>query len=287
MNTRKNAFVIGLSVTIATFIVIASILWLGKSNFLVRGMHLKMIVPDANGLSVGDVVLYRGLNVGTVQDARIKPKGVVIDLKLEKLSRLPVDSRFKIKEVSLLGEKAVEIIPGTSDKTLAFGDTVRGESGGGLSGIMGQGKSLEKKLTAILTNIDSLSGARNRSALNALLVELRQTVNNLNRVINGDFRHMVTNLKDISEQNKKPLNTVLDSLARNAGALAKAIRSSQKASAKLDLVLKDLRQGKGTLGQLAKNDSLYKHLDRTILRMDSLIKDIKQNPGRYFEVKVF
>ncbi|HHJ51750.1 MAG TPA: MCE family protein [Caldithrix abyssi] len=287
MNTRKNAFVIGLSVTIATFIVIASILWLGKSNFLVRGMHLKMIVPDANGLSVGDVVLYRGLNVGTVQDARIEPKGVVIDLKLEKLSRLPVDSRFKIKEVSLLGEKAVEIIPGTSDKTLAFGDTVRGESGGGLSGIMGQGKSLEKKLTAILTNIDSLSGARNRSALNALLVELRQTVNNLNRVINGDFRHMVTNLKDISEQNKKPLNTVLDSLARNAGALAKAIRSSQKASAKLDLVLKDLRQGKGTLGQLAKNDSLYKHLDRTILRMDSLIKDIKQNPGRYFEVKVF
>ena len=287
MNTRKNAFVIGLSVTIATFIVIASILWLGKSNFLVRGMHLKMIVPDANGLSVGDVVLYRGLNVGTVQDARIEPKGVVVDLKLEKLSRLPVDSRFKIKEVSLLGEKAVEIIPGTSDKTLAFGDTVRGESGGGLSGIMGQGKSLEKKLTAILTNIDSLSGARNRSALNALLVELRQTVNNLNRVINGDFRHMVTNLKDISEQNKKPLNTVLDSLARNAGALAKAIRSSQKASAKLDLVLKDLRQGKGTLGQLAKNDSLYKHLDRTILRMDSLIKDIKQNPGRYFEVKVF
>ena len=287
MNTRKNAFVIGLSVTIATFIVIASILWLGKSNFLVRGMHLKMIVPDANGLSVGDVVLYRGLNVGTVQDARIEPKGVVIDLKLEKLSRLPVDSRFKIKEVSLLGEKAVEIIPGTSDKTLAFGDTVRGESGGGLSGIMGQGKSLEKKLTAILTNIDSLSGARNRSALNALLVELRQTVNNLNRVINGDFRHMVTNLKDISEQNKKPLNTVLDSLARNAGALAKAIRSSKKASAKLDLVLKDLRQGKGTLGQLAKNDSLYKHLDRTILRMDSLIKDIKQNPGRYFEVKVF
>ncbi len=287
MNTRKNAFAIGLSVTIATLIVIGSILWLGKSNFLVRGLHLKMIVSDANGLSVGDEVLYRGLSVGTVQDAQISPQGIIISLKLEKLSKLPVDSRFRIKEVSLLGDKAVEIIPGTSSKMFKFGDTVRGETTAGISGIMGQGKNIEKRLTKVLTNIDSLSGPQIQIALNALLIELRQTVKNMNQIISGDLKQTVSNLKEISEQNKMPLHTVLDSLAHNAGSLAKTIRQSQKASARLDALLTDIQKGKGTLGQLTKNDSLYLNLNRAVMNMDSLIQDIKKRPKRYFEVKVF
>jgi len=287
MNNRKNAFAIGLSVTIATLIVIGSILWLGKSNFLVRGLHLKMIVPDANGLSVGDEILFRGLNVGTVQDAQITADGILINLKLEKLSRLPADSRFRIKEVSLLGEKAVEIIPGTSAKLLKFGDTVHGQAASGISGIMGQGESIEKRLNKVLGNIDSLSGPQTQRTLNALLLELRQTVHNMNRIIAGDFKQTVANLKEISQQNKAPLHTILDSLAQNAGALTRAIRNSQNASGELDSLLRQVRQGRGSLGRLMASDSLYRNLDRVVLHMDSLIQDIKKHPKRYFDVQVF
>ncbi len=286
MKTKQNEFVIGLSVTIATLIVIFTILWLGKSNFLVKGLHLNMLVDNAQGISVGDEILYRGLAVGSVQDAEILEKGINVHLKIEKAPHLSKDSHFVIKSVNLLGEMAVEIIPGTSAQTLVFGDTVYGETDKGLSAITEQGSKIEKQVDSVLTNIKSLSGPQTLINMNKLLHSWQQTAQDLNTLINGDLKESLANIKVISEENKKPLHTVLDSLSQNAGALAAAIRNFKSASAQLDTLLKSVNMGKGSLGKLAKSDSLYYNLNRSVEHLDSLLIDIKKNPKRYVEIKV-
>jgi len=286
MKNKHNEFVIGLSVMIATLIVILGILWLGKSNFLVKGLHLKMVVQNANGLSVGDEVFFRGLNVGTVQAAAITKDGIVINLKIEKAPPLPVDSRFVIKEVSLLGEKAVEIMPGRSDKYLKIGDTVKGESAAGLSAIMNNGKTLKKRITQILMNIDSLSGPHTLIALQTLINELYQTTENLNALIQGDLKATLANLNEMSAQNKQPLRIVMDSLSHRAADISGTILHSRQFFAWLDSLADKVDRGKGTLGKVVKDDTLYNNLNHTIIHLDSLILDIKKNPKRYFRIKV-
>ena len=42
-----------------------------------------------------------------------------------------------------------------------------------------------------------------------------------------------------------------------------------------------------TIGLLLNDDKVYNHVDQTILSLDSLFVDIKANPKRYINVKVF
>ena len=286
MKAKENEFIIGLSVTFATLIVIFTILWLGKSNFFVKGLHLTMIVQNANGLSVGDEVLFRGMAVGTIQDTEVGTKEISIKLKIEKAPPLPKDSKFIIKSINLLGEMAVVINPGNSNKYLAFGDTVIGETEKGMAELLDKGKHLESRIDSVLYNINTLSGKETTNNINKLLISWEKTSQNLNKLINGELKQTISNIKEISEDNKKPIHILLDTLARNANATAATIRNLQSVSAKLDMILGTIQSGNGTLGKLYKNDSLYQHLDQTIQHLDSLVIDIKKNPKRYLQVKV-
>lgn len=287
MKLRQNEFIIGLSVTIATLIVIFAILWLGKSNFLVKGIHLNMVVQNASGLSIGDEVLYKGLPVGTVQDTKIDPQGIIIKLKIEKIRNIPKDSHFVIKNVNLLGEMVVEIIPGQAKEYLKFGETVQGESLKGLMDVVGSGTDLKAQVNQLLQNLNLLAGEKTLQNVNAFLTVWQSTARDLNALINGDLKTTLANSSEITQRNKKSISVILDSLAGNTKNLGQSLRNIQMVTATLNKTISRINQGKGTFGKLARQDSLYLKLDKTIEHLDSLIIDIKKHPSHYFEVKVF
>jgi len=48
--------------------------------------------------------------------------------------------------------------------------------------------------------------------------------------------------------------------------------------------LKGINQGKGTLGQLAQNRTLYDHADQTMDQAHQLVKAIRENPRKYLVI---
>ncbi len=48
-----------------------------------------------------------------------------------------------------------------------------------------------------------------------------------------------------------------------------------------------VQSGQGTLGQLVKDTSLYNQLVGTNIELQALIRDLKANPKKYINVKVF
>jgi phospholipid/cholesterol/gamma-HCH transport system substrate-binding protein len=52
-------------------------------------------------------------------------------------------------------------------------------------------------------------------------------------------------------------------------------------------VLDDIASGKGSLGKLMTDDSLYNNLERTTRQAEMLMQDIKLNPKRYVHFSVF
>ena len=52
-------------------------------------------------------------------------------------------------------------------------------------------------------------------------------------------------------------------------------------------LIADVKNGRGTVGQLVSNDSLYNNLNKTIESIDLLVKDIKADPSKYINITVF
>lgn len=103
-----------------------------------------------------------------------------------------------------------------------------------------------------------------------------------------NLESITTNLKN----NNRNLSTAIENFAAISDTLAKANLAAtlQHASQTLEntsVLMDRINNGEGTLGQLARNDSLYTNLNNTARDLDMLLLDLKANPGRYVQVSVF
>ena len=55
---------------------------------------------------------------------------------------------------------------------------------------------------------------------------------------------------------------------------------------RLDSILKGVDEGKGTLGQLMQNRTLYDHADQAIDQTQQLVKMIREDPKKYLVIRL-
>ncbi len=287
MKVRRNEFMIGLSLSIAAAIVIFTILWLGKSNFFMKGVQINMMVQDANGITSGNEVFYRGLKVGNITDASITKNGVLLKLKIEDVDKIPIDSRFEIGDFSLISGKAIEITPGKSTTYLAPNDTVVGFSGYGMNQAIAGLQTLETQISKVLSNVDRLTGHGTQRRLDLVLTNMNRTILALNAQVNGNLRQTLTNVNQITADNKDNIASLINSLSENSKELSTFLKTSSKSAEQLNSLLANVNAGKGTAGNIVRNDSLYNSLNNTVSSIDSLVNDVKSHPDKYIHVSVF
>jgi phospholipid/cholesterol/gamma-HCH transport system substrate-binding protein len=55
----------------------------------------------------------------------------------------------------------------------------------------------------------------------------------------------------------------------------------------MDSLLARVESGKGTLGRVIQDDGLYYELVVTLRDAKALLRDVRENPKRYFKVSIF
>jgi len=287
MNVKKNEFIIGLVMIAAILMLIFGIFWLGNSNFFVKGLQVNVKMDNANGIAKEDLVYYRGMKVGSVIDAKVGKDAVILNLKVEDVDQIPVDSKFVIKDLSFIGGKIIEIIPGVSQKYLQKNDTVYASAERGISGVVNQFKDLRPKLDKILNNADTLTGTATIKELQATIKDLHSTINDTKKIINGKLADVLSNVNLIAVENREKISKLINSLNNNSSDLSAFLSRSSSTASTLDSILKGIEKGQGSLGSIVKNDSLYRNLNNTITSIDSLVTDLKNHPSKYINVSVF
>jgi len=122
------------------------------------------------------------------------------------------------------------------------------------------------------TNIDSLVIAE-RSNISAILENVDSLTYTLSQ--NRDkISNIIANFEVVS-----------DSLSQLdiGGTLARA----DVAIDHLNLILKQINEGQGTIGMLMHNDTLYMELNRSAEELNLLLNDIRENPKRYVKFSLF
>lgn len=128
---RRRGFNPAWLVPIAVLAVVAAVAWQGFQN---RGVRITIRFENADGARVGDAIVYRGLQVGTVRDIALAPDrqqiSVIAELTRDAAPLATEGSRFWIvrPEVSLqrisgldtlVGPQYIELLPGPADSPVA------------------------------------------------------------------------------------------------------------------------------------------------------------------------
>ena len=129
------------------FLLVAVLLMLGfggivahKQGWFVHQTMIRVITPDALGISTGMPVKLFGYTVGSVREMRLVAGGVDVQLGImsEHMPRIPKGSRARFaRESGVIGASVIEILPGKPiNGELAEGEQIEFDRSRGISEIV-------------------------------------------------------------------------------------------------------------------------------------------------------
>ena len=260
------------------------------------------VYDHVGGLQAGTQVTINGFSVGKVNDIKFKDSSgdLLVTFTVSNDFNFSKNSVAELYDTGIIGGKGIQIIPVFDQgATARSGDTLPTRIRPGITELVQQKLTpLQNKVEDAVSNADSVLVNFNRvldadtqqnlresvQGLNQLIKSLQGTTNNLNTFLKnnqGQLDSAIGNIHDITVNFAK----ISDSLS-NAG-LSQTVRNMEATLADLDLVLKRMEQGEGTLGRLLKDEELYENLANASGELDLLLQDFRLNPKRYVNVSVF
>lgn len=136
----------------------------GKTGFFLARSSYFALFPNSQGLMGGNQVRLAGVTVGAVQDVEVPKKpgeDLIVRFDIERRYRhlVRTDSRVEIKTIGLLGDKYLEVTPGSPDKPLAEpGTEIAAIRGSELDKILAGSGDLVDNVTAVAKSLKTILG---------------------------------------------------------------------------------------------------------------------------------
>jgi phospholipid/cholesterol/gamma-HCH transport system substrate-binding protein len=300
MAKKAVEFKVGIVVIIGVVMLVGTILWLQGFQFNQSHNTIKVLFKSTGGLKKGDFVSVSGVNMGKVSKITLEKDGVLADLKVSSDAYLHSDAKFIIKNYGIMGERYIYIEPGTSGKPLDLSKVQPGEASPGTAELIGLFGETIQDVQKILNDIKS-TVASEKNLEN--LVDLAATLNDLSLKLNtffldnrGSIKQTFSNLENVTGQLSKFVDTssykvdsTLTNFAQASASLNKLADSLEVVTRMVTKFMQGLEEGKGTLGLLSEDPTLYQDIKKTIRSMEGIIEDIRHDPKKYLnvEVKIF
>ena len=287
-------------------LIIAFFFWgfnfLKGRNLFTTHQQYYAIFNNVAGLQKSSVVSTNGYKIGTVSEISFL-KGdatkIVVEISVERQFKLPKNSVVEIFSSDIMGTKAVNLVFSNSHEIASQRDTLPSRVADDLSSLVSkQIIPLKDKAEHLIVSIDSVMQIVNHTltpktqqsiqnsifALEQLIVSEKQKINEiLSNIesISGNLKNSNQSITNIT----KNLSSISDSIATSN--LKKAIDQAGLALAQTNQILTKINSGKGSIGKLVNNDSLYNALNHSMMDLDSLLIDLKSHPKRYVHFSVF
>jgi phospholipid/cholesterol/gamma-HCH transport system substrate-binding protein len=260
-----------------------------------RGRYM-VVTPleNAGGIRRGDPVQMRGVNVGRIHSFDMVGSSVNITLEIEGAWAIPADSYTRLAGTGLFGGRTMEIVPGVRTDNVPEGDTLLsvGEEAGifGTAEVVGaQASTVLEQLNLLLAEPTITAVQGTAAELHALSAELRGALT----VQQQQLNELTASLRRSALEVERAAGAAPDvaSVAARADTamvqIALTARTLEHTTSVLDSILSRFEAGEGTLGRLARDESLYLSLNQAAESIALLATDIRENPRRYFRIGLF
>jgi phospholipid/cholesterol/gamma-HCH transport system substrate-binding protein len=221
-------------------------------------------------------------------------------------SSLPRDDEVQ-RQITAI--EADGYIPGATLPDIAKLTTVAGQIAGDVAAVAGRvevafDQSAAAELRASIRNFAVLSSTLAQTVrdhatdLDTMSVQLQGAVRTLNRtaqttqaianrvdssMTSGELRSLIVDLGTAAAELRRATTTISSMTTQLAGTQNRLDSFLSNG----DSVLYKINRGEGSLGRLVNDSSLYVGSDSLITALRSLVVDVRANPKRYFNLKVF
>jgi len=293
MKTRDEVLV-GLIVTAAIVVTVLGSLWLARGG-LSKGYPLYAKFPWGAGLKQGQPVLLVGVNVGYVDQVDLHQDGTLVTtLRIQKDYKVPVTSKAAVVPNGIFGDQAVALTPSKPDpRSFKPNDTIPiGPSSPGIAQLTSKADSIASSVNAVTTALQhefvAAGGIRDMrnaiGATNRLVTEFAAIANEQSRQLSAT---MTSLRRATTAIDPAKVDSTVSNLRTASANMAEMSSQLKQTSGKLDAIIAKVDSGNGSAAKLLNDPGVYNDVRQLLQRMDSLVADIKKNPKRYINVKVF
>ena len=257
---------------------------------------------NVEGLTPSAPITLNGLTIGKVNSIKINNKTGKLLVEMQLKSDFPISksSAAELYAPSLVGGKQIAIIPNAADTSIAeTGDYLKASNKLGLTDslamkmepLTGKIDKLLENANLMLTNVNQVLDAKTKENLRSSLANLNEVMAEFKEVAKSTNSMLADNKSKISgtmtnvEKASANFSKVSDSLAKiNLGP---TVKSLEKTMANVDKMMAELESGKGTMGKLLKDETMYNNFTKTSKELELLLQDLRLNPTRYVNVSLF
>ena len=255
-----------------------------------------------DGLSPGNYIYINGVKVGSVKRMELtEDDSVAVTFSFELGVDIPRNSVAYLQSSGLLDEKAIVVERGDSPELLEYGDTMRGEYRAGMmESLKDEGQELSEdvsdsfeKLNSFLARLNEVLDEEAKGRIDSVFQNLNNTSNDIAAIfdsrrteIESSIRHaerILANVDTVSSRNKSKVDSVLTGLNNSLKELETLSQDLNKTNGELQEILTKINNGEGSLGKMVNDPALYDNLESMTREMDSLIKNINENPRKYLK----
>ena len=309
MKISKDA-IIGLVVILAVAILVWGVNFLKGFNMLASENVYYAKYNRVDGLKNTSPVTLRGFKIGQVRSINFNnttANYLIVEFSISNEFSLSKNTEARIVSSDIMGTKEIRLIPGESSKILQSLDTLNGSIEGDLKEqVSMQMLPLKRKAENLMSSVDSVLAViqyvfnkENRenlskgfSSFNRALMQMEKTAETLNSIITNKKVHMeniITNVDSITyniKENNENLSRILTNFSSISNSLAKSdiantINQIEQTLEQSNKILTKINSGKGSMGQLINNDTLYMNLEAASNSLTNLLIDVKNNPKKY------
>ena len=298
---RRDEVLVGIFLTVAVAIALLGTLWLVRGG-LSSGYPLYARFAWGQNLKPGQPVLLAGVNVGAVADVTLRDDGFLdVVLRVNDDVKVPKNSVASVKPVGIFGDAAIALTPkGPSPVSYSPGDTVPvGPADTDIQAIMNRvdsiGATVQVMTKAINADLVASGGIRDMRKTLANAAELSQAATRLSIQPNAIAAEQNRNLTATMASFRRAASAVdsakIDSTMKNfqtsSATLSRIASNLDSTSRHANNIIAGLERGEGTAGKLLKDTLLYRDLRGLVTQADSVMADLKANPKKYINLRIF
>jgi hypothetical protein len=144
---------VGLFTLIALVALASIIIWKNDIFLVSRGYQMIGSFKSIEGLTLGSEVRYRGFSIGKVMRIDPNPQDIRLYATINKEIKFPADSALRIAYDGLVGQKYLEIQPGTAEAIYQSGNILFGVTTSGIVDFVDLGAQNLVETKRILENV--------------------------------------------------------------------------------------------------------------------------------------
>lgn len=298
---KRDDVLVGIVMAVAILVAIMGSLWLARGG-LSKGYALYAKFPWSSGLKQGQPVLLAGVNVGYVDEVQLRQDGTVLTtFRVGKTYKVPQGTVATVIPNGIFGDMAIALTPKRPNPlSIPENDTIPvGPSAPGIAELTSKGDSIATSVNAITTALQKelvASGGivdmrKTLASSNALVLNMNRLVSEFSVVAAEQNRQLTMTQAALrratSGVDSAKIDSTLTNVRTTSANFAVLSADFQKTSAKLDSLIAKANSGTGSVGLALNDPGAYNDVRALIQHMDSIMVDLKKNPRRYINLKIF